>query len=1159
MPIRHKSSNGMNNDGAEEVDECGVGKNTVDITALRNDDVAIHMRNSDVDVNAIVHQGKVGVRNANGSSNAVDGSINIPSGMIFSTPQPRVDTAANADDSAVVPGELETHQTRDGKSAFTGNPTDVPPQGGIHKQKHCKRMTAQAGYNKKHWDKKKRQRTDTDRPPAKLNTDLRYATGTTKVAGDVIRTVKGYYETFKKAAVPFPKERPCVVHAAMGVLYAALDNPGIYKPHAEGPWIDVDLEGARVLTIDEKNSNRRQLQSYFRHQLKLPVSDDYNHQNSLMSRLCRSMSILKLISREEFAEKFIAARKHFTTIRDATTHVRTKSTCTIPHCPLCNGSVTSDSYYTEKTLWKNNGMIFYTPQPHLDCVTVNDHDGVLPAPIASVTPPVADENANFHAPSENGFPLDNVPTGTLAPPNPDRHNRLPCCPLFSQRDVGGGDNCLFVGSSLHDPTDGATIFAPLSSYHGNVLTDEECSFVESTLPRALTCRGSVAFFSSLMEKEQYRRNRSNKPNERQSSIFIQGDCLGLYAGAENEGVRSNSSMKQFLRIFCPDYKDCGLDILRRYAQAQLFRDPRTSSRQHTIRGHTLVVCLAGAPQQNIHGHPSPHFQCSLTLTPETEMTRIYYGMKQIPTFAALVDLWNSLEICKKFNLHIPGIRYSKFLGKYEKSIVTKFGAVFHPTAELQRHCVGFLKSPMEFPNRPGTQAIVSGAFLRAGPGLPSLEKGAKLPTPPNNEHNLVLTDAHHWQDVDMEPAPAGSLRAELVFDTYVEDNGGCQYNDEVYGASGMFHIANRLSTIVTNEERMGLKWLLADYVFLSSSNVLPFLSQHHGSPLYDLVAAIEQRRGNWLASAETGAKWHEDIKNLIILWSHGCTFDRNIFDTALSAKLRSFGIQSLLTKQGRTTITDIGCFWVDSRGITRMLEMFDSMVRTSTKHVSCRDASIKDTNMTYSKGASTKGGGISTVVAKKYFVNTNQALRNTYTELGKILEENIEARIREERSIDDSIKMARIICSVMRSTESTKVQDWHYDYPRATESTSSTANAVPVNSFSSITPLALGGSYLRLYNPKTNTPFILHIPHGFTFVMDNNTIHAEGYLFDACNSDKRLRHYFVFQGGPSLANNHKFSAISTEDTLVYRTIQRHFQDNDNAQEDCLKRDGWFLF
>ena len=1059
--------------------------------------------------------------------------------------------------------------------------------------------SAQTEYTKKYLLKKRQRFIESNKKLPTRNLSLRYASEDTNHMGDVNTQIKGFYSTFRNKENAFPRESNRVVHVAMGMLFAALSNPNMYKPLHEGRWTDLDPT--------QKDDNRVQLQDYFVEQLKLEVSGDYSEKNGLICRLCRTMAILKLAGRQKFFVQFDQLRDRFMTVESAMAHVESQTTCTIKHCALCNGSITEKSFHTKNILWKDGGRILYRSLSHLEDATNNDHSGVLPISInAAVGVPASIEaekpnlkNARavntddidhdqatitnvLHTNFSAGIPTESMDASLDLQAAVNQAEFLNCpIPVTATRLDIKEDSCWYVGPSVEDEANGATVFDRLSLCQKNTLTKEECMFVEKELPNALMCKGSVTFFRCLKEALIRGLKIPFLEEGKKSATSIQGNCIELYADAHSSNT---ACVQQFLKQFCPRYQEKGLDILRKYTEAQFLRDPRSSSGEYKLNEHSFIISLPGAPAQNMHIDNDIHLQGSLTLTPGAKPTKLYYGMKEICNFNELIAVWESLDIYRKFNFQLPGAILKENLDSVVQSVIASSGTTFHPRTVLEKYEVQLGTKDHEFMNHPGTQIIMSAKFVHAGPGLPRQQDDVELQeySPTDEEIKNVLSPKKTWESSDMEPSAIGSLRAQMFFSTYIQESDKYDPDEQLYGFNGTVIIASRLWAIANDEERQGFKWLIADYIFASPCDVQQFVHKNLNTELQAFSTAIEHRRKAWLASPERTVSWHDDIWTLLTMWRHGCNVKLNIFHDMLSAKLQSMNILSLLTAQGQEAATKLRCLWVDNRKLPSMLKMFDSMVQTSNKGKGSKDYTIQGTSMSYSKGASSTNGGISTIVTNALFRKANNKDKQSYIDLGKYLEEQIEETIRTKRNINDNINVETIICNLLRTNDTTSLQKWHYDYgPQTTETLRKHPPAIAskrshydniadrnkdgtaamvMNSFSCITPLTLGGCYIDVYNPDTKKAFLLHIPRGFTFIFDDNTIHAGGYLFDPETSDKRLHHYFVFKGGPRLSDNDGIylymkglNKQGDPKEAMCDTIEKQFQEHD------LRNKGWFTF
>ena len=997
--------------------------------------------------------------------------------------------------------------------------------------------------NSRCWDKKKQKMESNNIPLPKKITAIRSGSQEKANFALVVQSIKHYAHTFERKTTkkgnstrPFPKEdNRDGIYVAMGVLQACLKNTNIYNPIHAGDFKD-------DLNTSQQKDNRNQLRNYFVDKLGVLVSTDDHESNSLMARLCRTMSRMKKAPREEHEDKYNMLLKHFMPIDVAQVHLSAyeDDKCLDPKCALCrSATTTANSFHTEKMRWDDGCMLFYKPQPHLEESLAGNQHGVLPSP-------------------------QYTPTSTAATPGSNSHNIRSSPVSFRVESLHNEDKCWFVGDDISSTENGATIFDPLSEYSGCTLTPAECNFVEKQLPRAFACKGSINFFAHLLKARQKHMDGLFE----KSSRFIQANCVELYVDVEAGQNRDTACIEHFLHTFCSHYDGNALEVLRKYAKAQLDRDPRTHSKVHNISNCALIICLAGAPAQNIHGdhNMSNEFQGTVTLTTDTPTTQLYYGMQPLNTFQALLDLWASFVICRKFNLQIPDAERAKELedelDASAASIISDYGTTFLPASLLNQYEVDV---PASFTNKPGTQIVMSSCFLHAGPGLPQSVNAEAVPPfiPTNADIKRMLSPTYTATDADMQEAPPRSIRAGMFFSTHVSHLTKYDDDKQYYGFNAMFQLAVRLWDALTDNEKRLFEWLLADYAFKSTCNVMPFLYNFKNHDLYNLAESIEQRRSTWLSSSTNPTNvtegWYNDVRNLLAVWKGGCNVDMEHFNSLLRPTLQSMSIVSLLDDKGQKTAESTGCMWVDNSGKRHMLQTFDSMINTSNK-TNKGMAPISDTNMYYSKYDSAEDSGIAALITNNVFGGNGQ-IKDKYYNLGDRLEEKIMKKLRE--TLGAHLQRTSIVCTLIRSDKGTKLQEWHYDYyPRKGQNGTT---ATP--SFSCITPLTLGGSYVQLYNEDTHTPFILHIPRGFTLIFDDMTIHSGGYLFDEQTADKRLHHYIVFKGGPQLRPDHAIykyrkNTKGEEDQQqdpMSTTIPSQFDGNNTMQEDELRRAGWFVF
>ena len=1029
-------------------------------------------------------------------------------------------------------------------------------------------------HNARCWNKKKQKMEDSNIP---LPTRISAFRSGSQAKADlrlVQESIKNYRATFERKNKktgdpmrPFPFEtNRNAIYVAMGILHACLMNTNIYNPLHAGDFKD-DLD------TTQQKENRRQLRNYFLKELKVEVSDDDHESCSLMSRLCRTMSRMKKAPREEHQLKYDIMLAHFMPVNEARLHLSEyeDDPCHDPNCALCKAdNITASSFHTNKVSWENGCLFFYEPQSHLEAPLAGTQHGVLPPLNVLPSPPgttISTPNASsgtLQAPS--GYvmsatsPSNNSPNARSVP---DPASLV----TFRLQPLNNGDTCWFVGNDITSTANGATMFGPLSEYPGCTLTPSECKFVETQLPNAFPGKGRVNFFAHLVRAREMEMEGLFKKSTR----LIQANCVELYVDVEPGQDRDTACINHFLSTFCSNYKGDPLQALKKYSKEQMERDPRTHSEVRNISGHALIVCLAGAPAQNVHAdHNMPNeFQGSLTLTRYTPTTDMYHGMEPINTFQGLLKLWSSFDVCQKFHLQIPNADRAKQLEEEFNSsacsIVSDYGTAFLPASVLDQYAVHVPTGRNGFTNSPGTQTLMSSCFLHAGPGLPEPISEEQKPAfaPTDSDIQQALSPTYKATAEDMEEAPPRSIRVGMFFSTHVTHSTKYGDDKQYYGFNAMVQLAVRLWDASTDEEKRLYRWLVADYAFNSTCNVMPFLYNFAGHDLYVLAQCIENRRHAWLSS-NTRSKhvrghWYNDVLNLLTVWKGGCTIDISHFHGLLEAKLRSMSILSLLSDDGRKAAADTGCIWVDNSAKSHMLRMFDSMTKTSNK-TNAGFSTISDTNMSYSKHVSSTDNGIAVLIHGNVF-GSNRDKKETYSNLGMRLEDKIMEEIHAK--VDTQLQLDANVCTLLRSDKGTKLQRWHYDYyPRDKHS-----GRAAVPSFSAITPLTLGGSYLQLYNQETNTPFILHIPRGFTLIFDDTTIHSGGYMFDEGTADKRLHHYIIFKGGPQLRPDHAVykyrkgpngENIQQED-LMSKSIRNQFDGDDTTQEDVLRQDGWFVF
>ena len=1015
-----------------------------------------------------------------------------------------------------------------------------------------------AFYNNRCWDKKRQRLTSNNIPLPAKKTAIRFSSEAQAKFGLVNQSIKWYKHTFElkktnrgEPTEPFSREtNRQAIYVGMGILHACLLNTHIYNPIHAGDFKD-------DLNSDQQKDNRQQLRNYFLEELKVEVSNDNHETKSLVSRLCRTMSRIKQAPREEHELQYNKLLRHFMPISEAREHMSTykNNPCPDPKCALCKTvTTTANSFHTENVKWKDGCIYFYEPQPHLEMPVLVAQNGVLPPPTDMSGTLAATSNSTLAATSNsNGRDTHSTPVRTY--------------PLtFHVETLQDEDKCWYVGDDISSAANGATIFGPLSNYSGCTLTPEECNFVETQLPKAFACRGSVDFFAHLVEA----RKKGKEGFFQKSTRLIQANCVELYVDVDTGQNRDTACIEHFFRTFCNSYKGNPLETLKKYTKAQLNRDPRTQSDIRSISGHALIVCLAGAPAQNVHGDHNikDEFQGSLTLTTNTLPTQLYYGMEPVDTFQKILMLWSSLDICKKFNLSVPDTKRAKELeDEFDTdclSIISDYGSAFIPMPVLKRYAVHNPHGPDGFVNQPGTQLVMSSCFLHAGPGLPSSDDIETEPpfSPTTVDINQALSTTYAAPAADMNNAPPNNIRVGMFFSTHRHNSAKYDDDKQYYGFNAMIQLAVRLWDASTSDEKELCRWLVADYAFTSTCDVMPFIYDFKGHDLHLVANCVEKRRNAWFSSnnhPENGrGYWYDDIHNLLTVWKGGCTIDMAHFNSLLKPKLRSMGIVSLLDNEGQQAAKNTGCMWLDNSAKSHMLRMFDSMVQTSNKTKSGM-ANISDTNMSYSKYACSTDMGIAVVVNNNVF-GKNRQDKDTYCNLGSRLEEKIIDKIRTK--IGTQPQQQSIVCTLMRSDSETKLQQWHYDYYPMKEQSE---GAIP--SFSSVTPLTLGGSYLQLYNQETDTPFILHIPRGFTLIFDDMTIHSGGYLFDEGTSDKRLHHYIIFKGGPPLRDDHAIYLYrkntnrekSQPEDLLSTSLRNQFDDDGTTQERVLQQAGWFVF
>ena len=1001
------------------------------------------------------------------------------------------------------------------------------------------KMGKQTEYNDKCKRRKREFHKATTGQEFEKKSEDRFANKDTFEASNAMGRVKNLYESCKERGRPFKKENDETSYATLAIVRAVLKNDAIYKPPHEGHPDDLQPEQIK--------ENKARLRKYLTQELLLTVNPNSHTINSLVGRLGNILNHIKCAPREESRMKFEeAVRDRFCSIEFVRQHLKEKDECRDADCVLCAARITKDSFHTANVKWRDGGMLFYQEMPHLERAYDARQTGILPSP---ADPGLARA-------------LNAPPDTTTSPTNVE---------CMSYEKVGIDNYCWYVGDTNDKERleNSATIFGPLSHYNGCTLDHRDRNFIENVLPAAFSCKGCVQFFDHLIQAHE--RHLTDNPFLT-SSRRLQAKCVELYLHNNPASNKSNECMQHVIHNFCSEYTNDWMGIVERYTKAQFRRDQRVHTAQYEINDHSLIVCMAGAPAQNVHvDHIVPgQFQGGLTLTDNTPMTELFYNVPFISSFQELCQAWSNTPVSRTLDIQVPSsiraAELSQYLTPNAQSIIKDYGMALWPVSYLHTYYVHYPHGPSGFTNRPGNQVLMSAGFMHAGPGVPACPEGCNLDAANAAAETIygILSKTRQWTGTSLEPAPKGALRAQIFFTSHTKGNEKYDHDKQYYGFNGNFQIVACLWTSFTEDEQGATKLVIADYIFQSLCDVLPFLEGYAHHPLYHFADIVQQRRNAWTPSNEDDRNWYEDAENIFLLIKQGCPISRNNFHKLLPNKLSSLQIVSLLTSEGVQAVEDANCFCINhSLSRPGIFKMFNQMVETSTqKSAGNNYATIQGTTMRYSKYATESDtGGIETLINGKVF-NVDVAEKRDMKTLGISIDDAIIAKITQTRNGMANLVNPTVICNLMRTDKTTKVQDWHYDYPPPTHA----GRTNDTNSFSCITPLTLGGSYLQVYNQQTKTPFILHIPCGFTFIFDDNTIHAGGYLFDEDSYDKRLHHYIIFDGGPQLAKGHavyyyrKGPHDDPQDTRMSCTIPQQFQTaGGSTHEEHLRADGWFFF